>query len=62
MTRSMLRGIRHAERNTALSKEELRERITQHFDDLDKVPVIFKGKYKADHVRLPKFARIVAFK
>jgi hypothetical protein len=58
----MLRGIGYAERNRVSSKEELRERITQYFDDLDKMSVIFKWKYKIDYVRLPNFAQIVAFK
>jgi len=44
MTRSMLRGIRVS------SKEELCERITQYFDDLNKMPVIFKWKYKMDQM------------
>jgi hypothetical protein len=42
----MLRGIGYAERNRVSSKEELRERITQYFDDLDKMSVIFIWKYK----------------
>jgi len=44
MTRSMLKGIRVS------SKEELCERITQYFDDLNKMPVIFKWKYKMDQM------------
>ena len=44
MTRSMLRGIRVS------SKEELRDRITQYFDDLNKMPVIFKWRYKMDQM------------
>jgi len=58
----MLRRIGYAEKNRVSSKEELRERITQYFDDLDKMSVIFKWKYKIDYARLPNFAQIVAFK
>ena len=32
------------------SKEELRERIDQYYDDLNKMPVIFKWKYKMDQM------------
>ena len=42
MTRSMLRGIRVS------SKEELKERLSQYFEDMTKTPTIFKWKYKMD--------------
>jgi transposase len=42
MTRSMLREIRVA------SKEELIERISQYIDDMNKMPMLFKWKYKMD--------------
>ena len=42
MTRSMLRGIRVS------SKEELKERLSQYFEDMNKTPTIFKWKYKMD--------------
>lgn len=42
MTRSLLRGIRVS------SKEELIDRISQYFDDINETPVIFKWKYKMD--------------
>ena len=42
MTRSLLRGMRVS------SKEELIDRISQYFDDINKSPVIFKWKYKMD--------------
>jgi len=42
MTRSMLRGIRVS------SKEELKERLGQYFEDMNKTPTIFKWKYKMD--------------
>jgi Integrase core domain. len=44
MTRSLLRGMQVS------SKEELRERIDQYYDDLNKMPMIFKWKYKMDQV------------
>jgi len=44
MTRSLLRGIQVS------SKEELRQRIGQYYDDLNKMPVIFKWKYKMDQM------------
>ena len=42
MTRSLLRGMRVS------SKEELIDRISQYFDDINETPVIFKWKYKMD--------------
>ena len=42
MTRSMLREIRLS------SKEELIERISQYIDDMNKMPALFKWKYKMD--------------
>ena len=42
MTRSLLRRIRVS------SKEELIDRISQYFDDINETPVIFKWKYKMD--------------
>jgi transposase len=44
MTRSLLRGMRVS------SKEELIDRISQYFDDINKSPVIFKWKYKVDEM------------
>ena len=44
MTRSLLRGMRVS------SKEELIDRISQYFDDINKSPVIFKWKYKMDEM------------
>ena len=44
MTRSLLRGMRVS------SKEELSDRISQYFDDINKSPVIFKWKYKMDEM------------
>jgi len=32
------------------SKEELIDRISQYFDDINKSPVIFKWKYKMDEM------------
>jgi hypothetical protein len=40
MARSFLRGIRVS------SKEELKERILKYIDELNQMPVVFKGKYK----------------
>ncbi len=44
MTRSLLRGIR------ATSKDELIDRISQYFDDINETPVVFKWKYKMDDI------------
>jgi transposase len=44
MTRSLLRGIRVS------SKQELIDRISQYFNDINKTPVIFKWKYKMDEI------------
>lgn len=44
MTRSLLRGMR------VTSKEELCDRISQYFDDINEYPVIFKWKYKMDEM------------
>lgn len=44
MTRSLLRGIRVS------SKQELSDRISQYFDDINESPVIFKWKYKMDEM------------
>jgi hypothetical protein len=44
MTRSLLRGMRVS------SKEELIDRISQYFDDINNTPVIFKWKYKMDEI------------
>jgi len=44
MTRSMLRGIRVS------SKNELIERMSQYFDEINEMPVIFKWKYKMDEM------------
>lgn len=44
MTRSLLRGMRVS------SIEELIDRISQYFDDINKTPVIFKWKYKMDEI------------
>jgi transposase len=44
MTRSMLRGIRVS------GKNELIERISQYFDEINEMPVIFKWKYKMDEM------------
>lgn len=44
MTRSLLRGMR------VLSKEELIDRMSQYFDDINETPVIFKWKYKMDEM------------
>ena len=44
MTRSLLRGMRVS------SKEELIERMSQYFDDINETPVIFKWKYKMDEI------------
>ena len=44
MTRSLLRGMRVS------SKEELYERINQYFDEINKMPVVFKWKYKMDEM------------
>ena len=32
------------------SKEELRDRMSQYFDDMNKYSVIFKWKYKMDEM------------
>ncbi len=42
MTRSVLRGIRVS------SKEELIERLSSYLDEMNKIPTIFKWKYKMD--------------
>ena len=42
MTRSMLRGIRVS------SKKELKDRMSQYIDNMNKTPTIFKWKYKMD--------------
>jgi transposase len=42
ITRSMLRGIRVS------SKEELIERISNYLDEMNKMPTLFKWKYKMD--------------
>jgi len=42
MTRSMLRDIRVS------SKEELANRISQYIDDMNKLPTLFKWRYKMD--------------
>lgn len=44
MTRSFLRGIRVS------SKEELIERIDQYFYEMNRMPVIFRWKYKMDEM------------
>ncbi|MCX6669763.1 MAG: IS630 family transposase, partial [Methanothrix sp.] len=44
MARSMLRGIRVA------SKDELKSRIDEYFDYLNKAPTIFTWKYKMDEM------------
>lgn len=44
MTRSLLRGMRVS------SKEELIDRISQYFNDINNTPVIFKWKYKMDEM------------
>lgn len=44
MTRSLLRGMRVS------SKQELSDRISQYFDDINESPVIFKWKYKMDEM------------
>ncbi|MBW6471336.1 MAG: IS630 family transposase, partial [Methanosarcinaceae archaeon] len=44
MTRSLLRGMRVS------SKQELNDRISQYFDDINESPVIFKWKYKMDEM------------
>ena len=44
MTRSLLRGMRVS------SKDELIDRISQYFDDINETPVIFKWKYKMDEM------------
>ncbi len=44
MTRSLLRGIR------VTSKDELIDRISQYFDDINETPVVFKWKYKMDEM------------
>ena len=44
MTRQMLRGIR------VCSKEELKERIYQYFNEINEVPVVFHWKYKMDEI------------
>ncbi|MCX6669243.1 MAG: IS630 family transposase, partial [Methanothrix sp.] len=44
MARSMLRGIRVA------SKDELKSRIDEYFDYLNKTPTIFTWKYKMDEM------------
>jgi len=44
MDRSILRGIRVA------SKDELKQRISKYFDDLNKAPVPFRWSYKMDEI------------
>jgi len=44
MARSMLRGIRVS------SKDELKNRIDEYFDYLNKTPAIFTWKYKMDEM------------
>ncbi|MDY6966374.1 MAG: IS630 family transposase [Halobacteriota archaeon] len=44
MTGSLLIGMRVS------SKEELHERINRYFDEINKMPVIFKWKYKMDEM------------
>lgn len=46
MTRQMLFGIRVA------SKDELKERIYKYFEEINKVPVPYKWKYKMDTINL----------
>ena len=46
MTRQMLCGIRVA------SKDELKERIYKYFEEINKVPVPYKWKYKMDTINL----------
>ena len=48
MTRQMLAGIR------VISKEELSERILKYFDEINKVPVPYKWKYRMDTIDLEK--------
>lgn len=44
MTHQMLRGIR------VESKEELAERIYKYFDEVNKVPVVHRWKYRMDEI------------
>lgn len=46
MTRQMLSGIR------VVSKEELSERILKYFDEINKVPVPYKWKYRMETINL----------
>ena len=48
MTRQMLSGIRVG------SKEELKERILKYFDEINKVPVPYKWKYRLETIDLSK--------
>ena len=46
MTRQMLIGIR------VESKDELKERIYQYFDEINAIPVQYKWKYKMETINL----------
>ena len=46
MTRQMLTGIR------VESKDELKERIYQYFDEINAIPVPYKWKYKMETINL----------
>ena len=46
MTRQMLSGIR------VISKEELSERILKYFDEINKIPVPYKWKYRMETINL----------
>ena len=46
MTRQMLTGIR------VESKDELKERIYQYFDEINAIPVPYKWKYKMKTINL----------
>jgi hypothetical protein len=48
MTRQMLTGIR------VKSKEELKERILQYFDEINAVPVPYRWKYRMETIDLEK--------
>lgn len=45
MTRTFLRGLR------VTSREELRERLEQYFEEINRDPVVFRWKYQLDEVQ-----------